>query len=124
LNHQDSTSQPMNYYNVTANATTGRFATVSAAHPTTATPVTGIVYDTRSRRACTGALCSAPTAVPSTTRLQDTVKLKAGYAFTPELLAAAPWPGYWTNDTTNTNRTHLRDEQGQPVWSGKVTDGR
>jgi len=116
FNRQDSTSQPMQYYAISANATTGQFPAVSGA----ATRVDGIAYDTDpkgARRAVFGANSGA---IDHT--LQHTAKFKAGYAFTPEVVASAML-GLWTNDTTNTNRTHLRDEQGQPVWSGKVTDG-
>ncbi len=120
VNHQDSTSQPMNYYNVTANATTGRFATVTPPTWTTATPVTGIVYD-RDPKGLNRAVFGANSGAIDHTK-QDTVKLKAGYAFTPELLLQG-MAGYWTNHTETRNAPFLKDANGNTVWSGYVTDG-
>lgn len=114
LNHQNSTSQPMNYYTVTDTGAT-RFTPGD-----TGTRVTGIRYDTDPkgiRRAIFGA---GGGAIDHT--VQDTLKFKLGYAFTPELLASAML-GVWTNDTHNTNSPFLRDASGQTVWSGVVTDG-
>jgi iron complex outermembrane receptor protein len=115
LNHQDSTSQPMNYATVSANAA-GVFPGVSGA----ATPVTGIRYDTDplgQRRAVFGANAGA---VDHTK--QDTLKLKLGYGFSPDVVGSLML-GLWRNDTTNTNRPFLRDAAGNAVWSGNVTDG-
>lgn len=114
-NHQDSTSQPMSYYNVTANAA-GAFPVVSG----TATPVSGIQYDTDpkgNRRAVFGA---GGGAIDHT--VQDTLKLKLGYAFTPELVGHAML-GAWTNRTRTSGVSFLRDASGQTVWSGVVSDG-
>ncbi len=114
-NRQDSTSQPMNYYTVSADAA-GVFPAVTG----TALPVTGIRYDTDPkgrRRAVFGASGGA---IDHT--VQDTLKLKLGYEFTPELVASAMLGG-WTNDTRNSNRSFLRDAGGATVWSGVVTDG-
>jgi len=115
LNHQNSTSQPMNYYTVTANAA-GAFPAVSGA----ATPVTGIQYDNDPKGLKRAIFGASGGAIDHT--VQDTFKLKLGYAFTPELLASAML-GAWTNDTHNTNSPFLRDAAGQAVWSGVVTDG-
>lgn len=115
LNHQDSTSQPMQYFNVVANAA-GAFPAVAGA----ATSVTGIQYDTDPKglkRAVFGANSGA---IDHT--IQDTAKLRIGYAFTPEVEASALIGG-WMNDTETSNRTFLMDAAGNPVWSGKVTDG-
>lgn len=120
VNHQDSTSQPMNYYNVTANATTGRFTTVTPPTGTTATPVTGIVYD-RDPKGLNRAVFGANSGAIDHTK-QDTVKLKTGYAFTPELLLQG-MAGYWTNHTETRNAPFLKDANGNTVWSGYVTDG-
>lgn len=113
--HQNSTSQPMNYYTVMANAA-GAFPTVTG----TATPVTGIQYDTDPKGLKRAVFGASGGAIDHT--VQDTLKLKLGYAFTPELLASAML-GVWTNDTHNTNSPFLRDASGQTVWSGVVTDG-
>ena len=116
LNHQDSTSQPMNYYTVSANAA-GAFPAVTGA----VRPVSGIRYDTDPKGFARAVFGASGGAIDHT--LQDTAKFKMGYRFTPELVASAML-GWWTNDTTNTNQSFLRDASGQTVWSGKVTDGR
>jgi len=116
LNHQDSTSQPMQYFNILADKAGGTFPVVAGA----ATAVTGIQYDTDPKgfkRAVFGANSGA---IDHT--IQDTLKLKVGYAFTPEVEASALIGG-WINDTENSNNTFLLDAAGNPVWSGKVTDG-
>lgn len=109
-NHQNSTSQPMSYHAVSAPFTPG----------TAGTPVTGIQYDTDpkgNRRAVFGATGGA---IDHT--VQDTLKLKLGYAFTPELVGHAML-GAWTNRTHTHGVSFLRDAAGQTVWSGPVTDG-
>jgi iron complex outermembrane receptor protein len=114
-NYQDSHSQPMQYFNVTANAA-GVFP--AAAGP--ATLVSGIRYDTdpkELRRAVFG-----PNAGAFDHTVQDSLKLRLGYALTRELEASALLAG-WINDTTNSNRTFLRDPGGNLVWQGRVTDG-
>ena len=108
LNHQDSTSQPMQYFNKAV--TPGSAGTL----------VTGIKYDKDPfgvPRAVFGANSGA---IDHT--IQDTAKLKLGYAFTPEIEVSALIGG-WINDTSNSNRTFLRDAAGNEVWSGVVTDG-
>jgi iron complex outermembrane recepter protein len=115
LNHQNSTSQPMNYAGVSANAA-GVFPAVAGA----ATPVTGIQYDTDPKglkRAIWGASGGA---IDHT--VQDTFKVKAGYNFTRDIQASAML-GLWTNRTDNTNRSFLRDAAGNTVWSGVVSHG-
>lgn len=109
LNHQDSTSQPMQYLTSTT-------LTPGAA----GTPVTGIRYDTDPLgrpRAVFGANSGA---IDRTQ--QNTIKLQVGQDFTPTLQASA-FVGYWVNDSTTRNRTFLCDQNGNPVWSGTVTDG-
>ena len=108
--HQNSTSQPMNYYTVTGPFNAG----------TAGTRVTGIQYDTDAKGNPRAVFGASGGAIDHT--VQDTLKLKLGYAFTPELLASAML-GVWTNDTHNTNSPFLRDASGQTVWSGVVTDG-
>lgn len=115
LNHQDSTSQPMQYATVVANAA-GTFPAATG----TATPVTGIVYDTDPKglkRAVFGANAGA---VDHT--VQDTLNLRGGLRLTPTLEASA-MASWWHNDTETRNDSWLRDAQGKTVWSGVVTDG-
>jgi iron complex outermembrane recepter protein len=114
-NHQDSTSQPMQYFAISADAS-GLFPAANGA----ATRVSGIQYDTDPKgftRAVFGANAGA---IDHT--VQDSLKLRLGYAITPTLEASALVAG-WRNDTDNTDRTFLRDGSGAPVWQGRVTDG-
>lgn len=115
VNHQDSTSQPMNYYTVTADAA-GAFPAVTGA----ATPVTGIQYDTDPKGLKRAVFGASGGAIDHT--VQDTLKLKLGYRFTPEVMADAML-GYWTNRSDFTDRPFIRDAAGRTVWSGNVTDG-
>ncbi|MDO9005394.1 MAG: TonB-dependent receptor [Aquabacterium sp.] len=113
VNHQDSTSQPMQYGAVSADAS-GAFPTY-ASQSATPTPVTGVVYDTDAkglRRAIFGANGGA---IDHT--VQDTVNLRAGYRFTPTLEASA-MASWWGNTTKMSNVTFLRDAAGNPVWQG------
>jgi len=117
VNHQDATSQPMGYYTVSANAA-GAFP--GAAGAGAATPVSGIVYDTNAfglRRAIFGANTGA---IDHT--LQNTAKLTVGYDFSPSISTEAML-AWWSNDSTTSNQTFLRDAGSNAVWSGKVTDG-
>jgi iron complex outermembrane receptor protein len=114
-NHQDSTSQPMQYYTVSANAA-GLFPAVSGP----ATPVSGILYD-RDPKDLDRAIFGANAGAIDHTR-QDSVKLRLGYQITPSLEASAIVAG-WHNGTENSNDTFLSDSAGAPVWQGRVTDG-
>lgn len=108
VNHQNSTSQPMQYY------------TQAVSPGTAGTLVTGIVYDTDPKgqpRAVFGANSGA---IDHT--LQDTLNLRTGYRFTPELEASL-MVAWWRNGTDARNESFLRDGSGAPVWSGTVTDG-
>ncbi|RZL02224.1 MAG: TonB-dependent receptor [Rubrivivax sp.] len=113
VNHQDSTSQPMQYASALADAS-GAFPAAGV----TATPVTGVVYDTDPkgvRRAIFGANGGA---IDHT--VQDTLNLRAGYRFTPTLEASV-MGSWWGNTTKTHNVTFLRDASGRPVWSGLVS---
>ena len=114
MQHQDSQGHPMGYANAVRGATSGAFATATAA----AKSVTGIVYDrdTQNReRALFG-----DTGMDH--NKQDTVNLRVGYELsaTQEIEARVAW---WHDDSTVTNTTWLRDAAGNPVWSGLVKDG-
>ncbi|MQA18669.1 TonB-dependent receptor [Rugamonas rivuli] len=116
LNHQDSTSQPMGYYTVTANAA-GAFPVPAGG---AATPVTGIRYDTGpfgTKRAIFGANAGA---IDHTQ--QNTAKATFGYDFSP-VLGAEGFVAWWGNQSVTRNQTFLRDASGARVWSGRVTDG-
>ncbi|MBC7698998.1 TonB-dependent receptor, partial [Aquabacterium sp.] len=114
VNHQDSTSQPMQYGAVSADTSTNAFPSY-ASQSATPTPVTGVVYDTDAkglRRAIFGANAGA---IDHT--VQDTVNLRAGYRFTPTVEASA-MASWWGNTTKMSNVTFLRDSAGNPVWQG------
>jgi iron complex outermembrane receptor protein len=111
-NRQDATSHPMQYYTVSSNER-GEFPSIDAP----ATPVTGVQFDTDPRgrrRAIFGANAGA---IDHT--VQDQMKLRSGYAFT-DWLEAEGFVALWRNDSTNRNRTFLRDAVGNEVWSGRV----
>lgn len=117
VNHQDANSQPMGYYAVSANAA-GAFPAASGSAP--ATPVRGIIYDTNAfgqRRALFGANAGA---LDHT--VQNTAKLTLGYDISSTISTEALL-AWWSNDSTTSNQTFLRDTAGNAVWSGKVTDG-
>lgn len=115
LNHQDSTSQPMQYHTVTANAA-GSFP----AEAGTATPVSGIVYDTDPKGLKRAVFGASGGAIDHT--VQDTLNLRAGMRLAPGLEGSgmATW---WHNDTATRNISFLRDAGGATVWQGTVTDG-
>ncbi len=115
VNHQDSTSQPMQYGTVSANAS-GVFTPPPI--PTAVTPVTGVVYDTDPkglRRAIFGANGGA---IDHT--VQDTVNLRAGYRFTPTVEGSV-MASWWGNRSETRNLTFMRDASGNPVWQGDVS---
>jgi iron complex outermembrane receptor protein len=114
-NHQDSTSQPMQYFNVTANDA-GVFPTVAGP----STLVSGIRYDLDPKSAPRAVFGGNSGAIDHT--VQDSLKLRLGYTLTRELEASALLAG-WLNDTSNSNRTFLRDAAGNELWQGRVTDG-
>lgn len=111
-NRQEATGHPMQYYTVSADDA-GRFPTVTGA----ATPVTGVRFDDDPlgrRRAVFGASSGA---IDHT--VQDQVKLRGGYAFT-DWFEADGFVALWRNDSTNENRTLMRDLAGNKIWSGAV----
>ena len=111
-NRQKSTSHPMQYYTVSADAA-DRFPAGNAA----ATPVTGVQFDRDPqgrRRAILGASAGA---IDHT--VQNQMKLRAGRAF-GESLELEGFIAAWRNNTENENRTFLRDAAGNAVWSGSV----
>jgi len=115
FNHQDATGQPMQYFTITANPA-GSFP--AATGP--ATRVSGIQYDSDPkglRRAVFG-----PNAGAIDHAVQNSLKLRLGYSITPGLEASALAAG-WTDTSTTSDRTFLRDVDGNPIWQGRVTDG-
>ena len=116
LNRQDSTSQPQQWLTINAN-NAGVFTPPSGT--ATVTPVTGVLYDTAptgQKRAVLGANAGA---VDHT--VQTTAKLTAGYDF-GDSLAVEGFVAAWRNDTLTRNDSFLRDNAGNPVWSGRVSN--
>jgi iron complex outermembrane receptor protein len=114
-NHQDVVGQPMQYFNVVANAE-GDFPAVSGP----ATEVSGIQYDL-DPKALRRAVFGGNAGAVDHTR-QDSLKMRVGYAIVPELEISGIAAG-WINDTSNSDRTLLHDAAGNEVWQGRVTDG-
>ncbi|MES2017931.1 MAG: TonB-dependent receptor [Pseudomonadota bacterium] len=54
--------------------------------------------------------------------LQEHAKLKLGYDFTPSLRASYTY-GWWSNDTSASVDSYLRDAAGLPVYAGNVVIG-
>jgi iron complex outermembrane receptor protein len=119
VNHQDATSQPMQYAAVSSNAN-GVFSTYTN-QAGTPTPVSGVVYDTDpkgQKRAIFGANGGA---IDHT--VQDTLNLRAGYRFTPTVEASV-MGSWWRNTTEMRNMSFLRDAAGNPVWQGATVNAR
>lgn len=117
VNRQDATSQPMQYYAVNADSA-GVFAPPAGGGA--AVPVSGVVYDiapTGQRRAVFGANAGAI----DRTR-QNTVKASFGYDIGREL-SAEGFVAWWSNDSVTRNQSLLRDQAGNTVWSGRVSNG-
>jgi len=114
FNHEDATSQPMQWFGVSANPA-GSFPSVSGA----STRVSGILYDTDplgNRRAIFG-----PNSGAIDHTKQDTAKLRAGKTFAA--IDVSGLAAFWHDDSVNRNQTYLKDATGNPVWEGTVTDG-
>lgn len=111
-NRQESTSHPMQYYAVSADAS-GRFPSVAEE----ALAVSGVRFDTDPRgrtRAIFGANAGA---IDET--VQDQVKLRAGHTFDADFEVEGFY-AHWRNESSGENRTFMRDEAGREVWSGPV----
>jgi len=115
FNHQDSLSQPMQWFNVVTNAA-GAFPAVSG----DATRVSGILYDTDPLGRSRAVFGANSGAIDHT--VQDAVKVRAGYS-RGGLVDLSGMAAIWRNDSRNRNRTFLRDSAGNEVWQGRVTDG-
>lgn len=105
FNHLDAYSQPMNF--ATAAVPTGS--------NNTGTPVTGGVPYTNPTNV--SSMMFGATSLDHT--VQDTMKIRLAYDFTPDTRAAFTY-AYWQNDSFSDTRTYLRNAAGQPVWSGSV----
>lgn len=102
----DTYAQPMNFATAPLSALAG------------GTPVTG------------GIRYGDPTKLPRTMfgatgldhTVQNTVKVRLAYDFTPDTRAAFTY-AYWRNDSFSDTQTYLRDAAGRRIWSGSVNIG-
>lgn len=111
-NRQESTSHPMQYYAVSADAN-GQFPNVNAP----AVPVSGVRFDTDPRGRTRAIFGASAGAIDET--VQDQAKLRAGYAFDRNVEIEGFY-AFWRNDSASANRTFMRDDAGRKVWSGAV----
>jgi iron complex outermembrane recepter protein len=117
LNRQDSTSQPMQYFGINANAL-GVF--VPPTGTGTATPVIGVIYDTGPNGLARAIFGANAGAIDHT--IQHTAKLRGGFNISPTL-ALEGFAAVWKSDTTTRNVTFLRDAAGNHVYAGRVSNG-
>ncbi|WP_153099516.1 TonB-dependent receptor [Paraburkholderia hayleyella] len=111
VNHLENTSQPL------------QFATLTkSSKPATAgdTPVTGAYLYNNPNNVPTAVLGVNGEGIEHT--VQDQFKLKLQYDFTPTLQAGFTL-GYWHQTYNSPTSTFLRDANGNPVYSGKVSIG-
>lgn len=111
-NHEDATGHPMQYFTISADPQ-GRFPTTTGS----AIPVNGIRFDTDPqgrRRAVFGANAGAIDHA-----VQNQIKLRAGYELC-DTLEIEGFIARWHDDSDATDRTFMRDAEGDAVWSGLV----
>jgi iron complex outermembrane receptor protein len=114
VNRQSSTSQPMQYYAVSADAS-GAFPRSGAPTSGAPTPVKGVVYDTDPKGLRRAIFSASGGAIDDT--VQDTLNVRGGYRFTPSLEVSA-MASLWHNDSRTRNDTFLTDTAGGAVWQG------
>ncbi len=112
-NHDDSIGHPLQYYTISANAA-GKFPVVSGP----GIPVTGVRFDVDPQGLQRAVFGTSGEGVEHT--LQNMAKVRLGYAFSDALEADA-FVGWWHNDTTDSERTLLRDAAGKEVLFGNVS---
>jgi iron complex outermembrane receptor protein len=111
VNHLENTSQPLQF------ATLAQSATPAKAGDT---PVTGAYFYNNQTNTPTTVLGVNGEGIEHT--VQDQFKLKMQYDFTPTLQAGFTL-GYWHQTYDSQTSTFLRDENGNPVYSGTVSIG-
>ncbi|HEX7113711.1 MAG TPA: TonB-dependent receptor [Steroidobacter sp.] len=114
-NRQDSTSHPMQYFTVSANAA-GEFP---APTPSSTDPidVSGVRFDTDPRGRRRAVFGASAGAIDHT--VQNQWKVRGGCPIA-DWIEVEGFLAQWTNDTRNENRTLMRDAAGNPVWHGRV----
>lgn len=111
-NRQESTSHPMQYFSVSADAS-GQFPSADGER----VPVTGVRFDADPRGRMRATFGTSAGAIDET--VQDQVKLRAGHTF-DQAFEVEGFFAHWRNDSEGENRTFMRDETGAEVWSGTV----
>jgi len=119
VNHQDSTSQPMQYQAVSQSAA-GAYPSYNIASGTP-TAVNGVVYDRDPKGLERAVLGASGGAIDHS--VQDTVNLRAGYRFTPSLEGSV-MASWWGSNSQTSDSTFLTDANGQAVWQGAVTSAK
>ena len=109
VNHLENTSQPLQF------ATLARSATPAKAGDT---PVTGAYFYNNQTNTPTAILGINGEGIEHT--VQDQFKLKMQYDFTPTLQGGFTL-GYWHQTYNSEMSSFLRDANGNPVYSGKVS---
>ncbi len=109
VNHLENTSQPLQF------ATLARSATPAKAGDT---PVTGAYFYNNQTDTPTAILGINGEGIEHT--VQDQFKLKMQYDFTPTLQGGFTL-GYWHQTYNSETSSFLRDANGNPVYSGKVS---
>ncbi|MEX3760062.1 TonB-dependent receptor [Paraburkholderia phenoliruptrix] len=109
VNHLENTSQPLQF------ATLARSATPAKAGDT---PVTGAYFYNNQTNTPTAILGMNGEGIEHT--VQDQFKLKMQYDFTPTLQGGFTL-GYWHQTYNSEPSSFLRDANGNPVYSGKVS---
>ncbi|WP_025596909.1 TonB-dependent receptor [Burkholderia sp. WSM2230] len=109
VNHLENTSQPLQF------ATLAKSRTPAQAGDT---PVTGAYFYNNQTNTPTAVLGINGEGIEHT--VQDQFKLKMQYDFTPTLQGAFTL-GYWHQRYDSQTSSFLRDANGNPVYSGKVS---
>jgi len=109
VNHLENTSQPLQFATLATSRTPARAGD---------TPVTGTYFYNNQNNTPTAVLGINGEGIEHT--VQDQFKLKMQYDFTPTLQAAFTL-GYWHQTYDSQTSSFLRDANGKPVYSGKVS---
>src|ERR1700761_8158725 len=111
VNHLENTSQPLQFATLAQSGTSAKPGD---------TPVTGAYFYNNQTNTPTAVLGVNGEGIEHT--VQDQFKLKMQYDLTPTLQAGFTL-GYWHQTYNSQTSSFLRDENGNPVYSGKVAIG-
>jgi iron complex outermembrane recepter protein len=111
VNHLENTSQPLQFATLAQSGTAAKPGDI---------PVTGAHFYNNQSNAPTAVLGVNGEGIEHT--VQDQFKLKMQYDFTPTVQAGFTL-GYWHQTYDSQTSSFLRDENGNPVYSGTVSIG-